>query len=176
MKKIDGIIIHHSASSFGDADMIDGWHKERGWRGIGYHFVILNGYRTFKAKKSKMMDCIVGQIERGRIIDEDQWMESNEIGSHALGLNSSTIGVCMIHNVDDEYQSMQLHSLQMLVSGLMDVYGVPITSVKGHSEVDKKKPYCPDINMDWLREQILNMHKLGEQPRQYALNAIRGLN
>ncbi len=49
-KEIKRIIIHHSASDFGDAKLIDKWHKERGWKGIGYHFVVLNGKRRSKDK------------------------------------------------------------------------------------------------------------------------------
>ena len=45
MREIKKIIIHCSDSEFGDAALIDKWHKERGWTGIGYHYVILNGCR-----------------------------------------------------------------------------------------------------------------------------------
>lgn len=33
-------VIHHTASHDVSAKVIDRWHKERGWSGIGYHFVI----------------------------------------------------------------------------------------------------------------------------------------
>ena len=42
---IEKIIVHCAATREGDdsidADTIDKWHKARGWRGIGYHFVVL---------------------------------------------------------------------------------------------------------------------------------------
>ena len=39
-RRIDKIIIHHSASPIGTTvEQIDQWHKARGWTGIGYHFV-----------------------------------------------------------------------------------------------------------------------------------------
>lgn len=43
MRKITSIIIHcadtPNGKEFHAAD-IDRWHKERGWQGIGYHWVI----------------------------------------------------------------------------------------------------------------------------------------
>ena len=33
-------VIHHTDSHDVSAEEIDRWHKERGWDGIGYHFVI----------------------------------------------------------------------------------------------------------------------------------------
>ena len=47
MRAINKIIIHCSATKEGNnvtASTIDQWHKDRGWRGIGYHYVVmLNG-------------------------------------------------------------------------------------------------------------------------------------
>lgn len=50
MGRIDKIIINCSDSDWGDAEVIDEWHRERGWDGIGYHYIICNGRpknRTF---------------------------------------------------------------------------------------------------------------------------------
>lgn len=44
--KIKKIIVHCAAtppSMDVGAAQIDAWHKERGWKGIGYHFVITRG-------------------------------------------------------------------------------------------------------------------------------------
>ena len=56
-------IIHHTVSHDVSAKEIDRWHKERGWEGIGYHFVIRKD----------------GTVEEGRDIDK--------IGAHAIGRN-----------------------------------------------------------------------------------------
>jgi len=37
------IIIHHSATDKGNCQIIDRAHKQRGWKCVGYHFVIDNG-------------------------------------------------------------------------------------------------------------------------------------
>ena len=76
------IIIHCSATREGDdsvnAEVIDRWHKERGWQGIGYHYVVL-------------MD---GTIETGRMVDQ--------CGAHTRGHNCESIGVCYIGGVESD--------------------------------------------------------------------------
>jgi len=57
-------VIHHTESGDVSADEIDRWHKERGWDGIGYHFVIRKN----------------GTIELGRSL--------NKLGAHAKGRNN----------------------------------------------------------------------------------------
>ena len=42
-RRWDGVVIHHSALDFGDADTYDRQHRSRGWDSLGYHFVINNG-------------------------------------------------------------------------------------------------------------------------------------
>ena len=37
------IVVHHSAGPTGSAAVFHRWHLKRGWRGLGYHFVIGNG-------------------------------------------------------------------------------------------------------------------------------------
>ena len=56
MRKIDSIIVHCSATKAGQdftAADIDRWHRERGFNGIGYHYVIR----------------LDGRLEKGREID-----------------------------------------------------------------------------------------------------------
>ena len=75
MRKIDLIIIHCSATREGKdfrAADIDRWHRQQGFKSIGYHFVVrLNG-----------------EVERGRPIAE--------VGAHCKGHNATSIGVCYI--------------------------------------------------------------------------------
>ena len=44
-ENVEKIIVHCSATREGDdsvnVEVIDRWHKARGWRGCGYHFVVL---------------------------------------------------------------------------------------------------------------------------------------
>ena len=43
-KKWVAVMVHHSAPEYGNAAIIDKWHRERNhWEGVGYDFVIGNG-------------------------------------------------------------------------------------------------------------------------------------
>ena len=146
MRTINKIIIHHSASNFGDAKTINEWHKQNGWSGIGYHYVIMNGYRTGENFKKGNIDTnLIGKIEEGRNI--------NEAGSHAKGHNANSVGVCLIH-CDQPYDEKQLESYRNLVVSLAQIYNVEIKNIIGHYEVEKGKPLCPSLDMEEERERI----------------------
>lgn len=139
MRKINKIIIHCSDSWFGDRDLIDSWHRERGWNGIGYHFVITNGYPTYKDWKSqKYRSDIDGLIETGRPLDV--------IGAHCKGHNKDSIGICLIGK--RLFSWKQISALQKLIKDLLDTYGH--LEVYGHYEFNPYKT-CPNIDMKWLR-------------------------
>lgn len=92
-KEAKGIIVHCSDSPQGRGDnaaTIDRWHKESGWYGIGYHYVILED----------------GTIEEGRPL--------GEYGAHAKGYNDY-VGICLIgkYSFTDE----QFNSLETLCKG-----------------------------------------------------------
>lgn len=75
MRKITEIIIHCAATPEGKdftVQDIDRWHRQRGFKSIGYHFVI---YRD-------------GSIHKGRPLDQ--------IGAHCTGHNANSIGICYI--------------------------------------------------------------------------------
>ena len=73
MRKIDKLIIHCSATKQGKdikMETIKSWHvKGRGWRDIGYHFIIE----------------LDGSIRNGRDVQL--------AGAHTLGENSNSIGI-----------------------------------------------------------------------------------
>lgn len=127
MRKIDKIIIHCSdtldGKSFKASD-IDRWHKERGWAGIGYHFVVL----------------LDGTVEEGRDIEN--------AGAHCKGQNASSIGICYIggrgaHGTQDTRTEEQKNALRELIARLRNEYGnLPVF---GHHDFDKKKD-CPCFN------------------------------
>ena len=108
-RQIDKLIIHCSASpdtmDIG-AREIDQWHKERGWRGIGYHFVIRRS----------------GQIEPGRPIEQ--------VGSHCKGENAHSIGICLVGT--NEFTPPQFEQLKFLIAGLKIQF--PWATIHGHRE------------------------------------------
>ena len=81
MRKIRKIIIHCSATQEGkdvSVETIRKWHLKRGWRDIGYHFVI----------------GLDGQVQEGRPIEQT--------GAHTKGHNFDSIGICYIGGVEAE--------------------------------------------------------------------------
>ena len=118
MRKVDTHIIHCSDSRFGDAATIDIWHKERGWRGIGYHFVILRD----------------GTLEGGRPLQH--------IGAHVRGYNRTSIGTCLIGKTD--FTPAQMTTLQVLHLALKAMF--PKLDVCGHRDLDSRKT-CPNFEV-----------------------------
>jgi len=96
-KTFTNIIIHCSDSEWGCVRVIREWHLGRGWRDIGYHFVILNGYVTYEDYRAKRyLMSLDGSIECGRYLNQNLIVEHNEVGAHTLGYNDKSIGICLI--------------------------------------------------------------------------------
>lgn len=122
MRKINAIVIHCSATIEGqdiDAATIDKWHKQRGWRGIGYHYVVK----------------LDGTIEKGR--------KEEEIGAHVKYHNRNTIGICYVGGLDkdmkpkDTRTEAQKSSLLSLIKGLKKRY--PDAIILGHRDYSEDK-------------------------------------
>lgn len=159
MRKIKRIVIHCSYSAFGNAHMIDRWHKERGFRIIGYHFVILNGFPTSKQFKNKQRwNFLDSSIECGRDLDTDPYLTKEEVGAHALGFNRESVGICLIGQ-GGQYTPRQLYTLRVLVNELRQCFNLPVSAVVGHYELDSHKT-CPDINMNNLRGYLEDYNKI----------------
>lgn len=128
MRKINEIIVHCSATPEGrtvTTQEIDSWHKARGWKGIGYHYVVY----------------LDGSIHKGR--------DESEIGAHCLGHNANSIGVCYIGGMtkDNKYPKdtrtdAQKQSLLNLLKELKKKY--PSATIHGHREFSSKA--CPSFD------------------------------
>jgi N-acetylmuramoyl-L-alanine amidase len=108
---------------FGAKD-INLWHIQRGFKKIGYHFVIR---RT-------------GVIEDGRPI--------LEVGAHCHGHNDGSIGVCWVGTRWPSKEQVQ--SIISLHSRFWRFYGIRGKDWFGHRELEAGKD-CPGISMDVLR-------------------------
>lgn len=155
MKKFNRVVIHHSASEWGCAMVIDQWHKSQGWSGIGYHFVILNGFQNYEDYAEKRIwTPLIGSVEVGRPFDLDFWVENNEIGAHALGFNAESLGICLIHDKDG-YSPLMIDSLFKLSRFLIEKFPILTPeSFQGHYELEPKKPSCPSIDMKQFRSKL----------------------
>lgn len=148
------IIIHCSASPFGHVIMIDGWHRERGWKGVGYHNVIMNGFPTqSQIDAGRRIRIYDGSIELGRTLDADDDIESWEAGAHCYGYNQNTIGICLIGN--GMFTKNQIIALVKVVKLYQFQFGVPTDKVLGHCELTTQKT-CPNLDMDIIRAMVTN--------------------
>lgn len=138
MRDINKLILHCSATPEGrevTVEEINEWHKQRGFKSIGYHYVIY----------------LDGSINKGR--------EEDEIGSHTVGQNTNSIGICYIGGCDskmnpkDTRTDAQKETLIMLVKNLLDKYELTSEDVYGHYQFAPKA--CPSFNVeDWRKEIV----------------------
>lgn len=122
------IIVHCTATAEGKdftvAD-IDRWHKNQGWKCIGYHYVV---YRD-------------GSVHNGRSVDS--------IGAHCSGWNKYSIGVVYVGGVakdgktaKDTRTEAQKASLVQLLKDLKKIY--PNAVIRGHRDFAAKA--CPSFD------------------------------
>lgn len=133
MRKIDEIIIHCSATAEGkdfNAADIDRWHKQRGFKKIGYHYVIK----------------LDGTIENGRGVEE--------VGAHCLNHNKNSIGICYIGGLasdgktpKDTRTTEQKKALWKLIVELLIKY--PNATIHGHREFANKACPCFDAQKEY---------------------------
>ena len=128
MRQINKIIIHCSDTPEGRPNTvadITAWHKQRGFRTIGYHYVVY----------------LDGQIVEGRPIES--------VGAHCTSHNRDSIGICYIggrtsdmKEIKDTRTSEQKKSLVELITALRRQF--PDAKVYGHRDFACRD--CPCFN------------------------------
>ncbi|MEZ3559159.1 MAG: N-acetylmuramoyl-L-alanine amidase [Duncaniella sp.] len=130
MRIITRLIIHCTATPRGRhvtvAD-IDRWHRQRGFDGIGYHYIIY----------------LDGSIHPGRNLER--------AGAHCRGYNSTSIGIAYVGGVEadcttpaDTRTEAQKTALRTLVASLRERF--PGVTVHGHNEFAAKACPCFDVS------------------------------
>ena len=131
------IIIHHSATRMGSAEVFDAAHRARGMiNGLAYHFVIDNGTEGRPD----------GFIETG-----PRWIKQM-YGGHCRQayINEHGIGICLVGNFSvDQPTPKQLDSLALLIRGLQDQFHIANDRVLGHGEVIGEFSECPGSQFPW---------------------------
>ncbi len=123
----DLIVVHCAATppsmDIGAAE-IDSWHRERGFRGIGYHAVIRRS----------------GLIEAGRPL--------TAMGAHARGHNDSSVGICLVGGLGEDgvtpapsFTGRQFAALDRLVAALGQAF--PEARLVGHRDLPGVNKACP---------------------------------
>jgi N-acetylmuramoyl-L-alanine amidase len=128
MRKIDEILVHCAATPEGKdftVEDIDKWHKARGFKKIGYHFVIYND----------------GSIHKGRDIEE--------VGAHCTGHNSRSIGICYIGGVAKDGKTPKDTRTEPQKKALLELLGelrkkYPKAKIYGHRDFAAKA--CPSFD------------------------------
>jgi len=137
------IVIHSSASTWGTAKDIRQWHLEKGFKDIGYHYVILNG----RLSPNLFVSTMDGSIEVARWWDQE--------GSHCVGYNTRSISICGISN--GIWTEQQESSLIKLCLFLSKQFSIPIEKVLGHCETESginEGKTCPQLDMDKFRKRL----------------------
>jgi N-acetylmuramoyl-L-alanine amidase len=132
MRHIDKIILHCSATLPGqrvDVETITRWHKQRGFKTIGYHFFIDRS----------------GTIHAGRPLEQQ--------GAHCKGQNAHSIGICYEGGLNKEGKPLdtrtilQRIAMKELVAQLQGQF--PDATVHGHREFANKACPCFDVQEEY---------------------------
>lgn len=136
------VILHCSATRPGwlaregvvaKTEEIRRWHLARGWRDIGYHFLVDRD----------------GTLSKGRPV--------HEIGAHTRSHNRHTLGICLIgghgaaatDSFGDHFTEPQREALRQLLAWLREETG--FDTLSGHNDYAAKG--CPGFKVqpgDWL--------------------------
>lgn len=119
----DSIVIVHSGSPAGSAESIGAQHKQIGYDGLGYHFLIGNGTGMGN-----------GEIHLG-----NRWLTQTQ-GAQLAGIDQNakakTIEICLIGNGDRKpFTDQQIQYLAQVVSALADRLEIPSSRIFLHQDL-----------------------------------------
>lgn len=128
MRTITLLVVHCTATPAGrpvGRDTVDSWHRQWGWSGIGYHYLV----------------GLDGTVETGR--------EEARVGAHCQHHNAHSIGICYVGGTDregrpaDTRTEAQRLALRRLLSELRGRY--PKALIVGHRDLNPLKA-CPSFD------------------------------
>lgn len=144
MRTINEIIVHCAATRPGwwenenvhdKRDEIRRWHVEdRGWRDIGYHFIVDRD----------------GSVAKGR--------PTRQAGAHVKGRNRNSVGICLIgghgssasDDFSDNFTRIQMNALLNIIADLKKIHP-GIVKISGHNEYSNKA--CPGFHVSEALEK-----------------------
>lgn len=137
MRTINEIIVHCTATPEGKdytVEDISRWHKARGFKTIGYHYVV---YRD-------------GTVHAGR--------PETEVGAHCQGHNTHSIGVCYVGGLAadgktarDTRTAAQKQALRNLLARLRKKY--PKAKILGHRDTSPDTNHNGKVDRwEWVKE------------------------
>ena len=131
------------------AETINQWHLDRGWSGIGYHYVVRKD----------------GTVELGRPIAKDP--------AGIKGHNSNAVAVCYVGGLAEdgssEFDALPEVQYEALVALIKHIHAqIPNAEIVGHSELAAKD--CPCLDMDKLRAADNSTYMISSEGRQLLLD------
>lgn len=134
------ILVHHTGGTDDDpladtshhtAKTIENWHLQKGWDGLGYHFVIEK----------------TGKIYAGR--------PEHRNGAHAKGYNTKSIGICLSGNFDATVPTEeQKQSLRFLLANMSEKYNIKRDNIVPHRTFANKTCYGKKLGDTWARDLL----------------------
>jgi N-acetylmuramoyl-L-alanine amidase len=135
-KRTDFIVVHTTATPEGrdfDVRDIEKMHRDRGFNGVGYHFVVK----------------LDGTVQTGR--------PQEMVGAHVENHNATSVALSYVGGVDakgkakDTRADAQKAAMRELIIDLMTAY--PNATVLGHRDFPKVRKDCPcfDVRTWWKR-------------------------
>lgn len=126
------------------------WHLERGFRDVGYHYIIRRD----------------GTLERGR--------DENVTGAHTGGYNASNLGICLVGGVADDaktpqnnYTQAQWDTLRELLTDLHKRY--PEAIIMGHNGFPGHESRgCPCFDWRAYRDALHNEYWADKAPEWHG--------
>lgn len=135
------IIVHHTGGTDADpladtshhtAEIVDAYHKSKGWDGIGYNWYI---------EKS-------GVLKKGR--------DESKTGAHTIGYNEKSIGICLAGNFDATMPTTaQIITLTKLLKEKMVQFNIEPVNIVPHRAFATKTCYGKKLADDWARKLVL---------------------
>ncbi|KQW02234.1 N-acetylmuramoyl-L-alanine amidase [Rhizobacter sp. Root1221] len=134
LTEVKFIAVHCSATP-GNRDIgakeLDRMHRDRGFRCIGYHYVIRRD----------------GTVEKGR--------PDNQPGAHVEDWNHCSLGICLVGGVDAKlkpepnFTPAQMDGLNQLLTKLEEDH--PLAVIQGHRDFSHVNKACPSFDVKhWL--------------------------
>lgn len=156
MRDIKKIYIHCTASRWGTVEIIDEWHRKRGFEAkheettyhIGYHYLVLNSYETVHSLLDPVGNITDGRVEPGRPVALQ--------GAHVKGDNSHSIGIAYVGLTPTP---AQYNAMLFLCRKLMGRFVLTTEEIFGHHEFylnsgAPMKKTCPNFNMETFRDAL----------------------
>lgn len=122
------IVLHHTGAEETDAGHVKKNHLQRGFRDIGYNYIIENS----------------GKVITGRPLDIP--------GAHCIAdrMNYRSIGVALIGNYEERNPALeQINSLIILLQELQLRYSIELPKILLHKEVKGSATKCPGKHFPW---------------------------